>query len=143
MKDINTITLKKVFIDEIGQTVTNDFDQPLYAYYSEDKDFIIKIEVPGEGAELKTKVEKSSGFYIFTFIGKKPNEQDVIDKPHKVKSPFKNCLEFKFDIHVSIKDITLGLNEKGRLNFYERSSNNNGIFTFKYHLNERESTDFE
>ena len=103
MKDINTITLKKVFIDEIGQTVTNDFDQPLYAYYSEDKDFIIKIEVPGEGAELKTKVEKSSGFYIFTFIGKKPNEQNVIDKLHKVKSPLKNCLEFKFDIHVSKK----------------------------------------
>ena len=45
--------------------------------------------------------------------------------------------------YIPIKDITIGLNDKGKTNFYEKS-NKDGIFTFKYHLIiEDESNDFE
>ena len=144
LKDSQKINLKKVFIDEIGKTQTNTLDQPKYSYYTGENDsiLIIDIEVPGEGADVKTKVEKNGDLYIFYFIGKKPCDQSVIGQKHKVHSTLKNQVEFNFKIYIPVKDITLGLNEKGKLNYFEKSQKE-GIFKFKYHMYNGDQTDFE
>ena len=41
------ISLRKVYIDEIGKTITNDSDVPIYNYYTEKNDLIINVELPG------------------------------------------------------------------------------------------------
>ena len=144
LKNSSKISLKKVFIDEIGKTQTNTLDQPRYSYYTEDngKILVIDIEVPGEGADLKTKVEKDGTYYNFYFIGTKPCDQLVINQKHTVHSQLKNKIDIKFNFYISIKDITLGTNEKGKLNYFEKT-NKYGIFKFKYHLNDGDSGDFE
>ena len=137
------INLKKVFIDEIGKTQTNNFYQPRYSYYTTEKDLIIKVELPGEGAQLKTKMQKADEYYKFLFDGEKPCEEDIITEKHKIKENLKNKYSFKFNIYIPIKDITIGCNDKGIRNFYEKSIKD-GIFTFKYHLIvEDEINDFE
>ena len=140
--NFKNITLKRVFIDAIGKTVTNTFNQPNYSYYTTDKDLIINIEVPGEEAETKGKVEKAQDFYIFSFMGNKPCDEAVLAENHKVSYSLKKKQDFKFSIYISVKDITLGLNDNGKLNFYQKLKKD-GIFTFKYHLNDGESTEFE
>ena len=54
-------------------------------------------------------------------------------------------MPFKFSILISKKDITILPNDKGKLQFYERSEQNDqGIFTFKYHIsNMDEADDYE
>ena len=140
--NFKNITLKRVFIDAIGKTVTNTFNQPNYSYYTTDKDLIINIEVPGEEAETKGKVEKAQDFYIFSFMGNKPCDEAVLAENHKVSYSLKKKQDFKFSIYISVKDITLGLNDNGKLNFYQKLKKD-GIFTFKYHINDGESTEFE
>ena len=49
------IKLKKVFIDEIGKTTSNDTETPNYYYYTEKNDFIINIELPGPDPSIKPK----------------------------------------------------------------------------------------
>ena len=143
LKDSSKISLKKVFVDEIGKTQTNNFDQPRYSYYTTEKDLIIKVELPGKDAQLKTKMQKGEEFYTFFFEGEKPCEEDVLKEEHKIKKNLKEKYLFKFNLYIPIKDITIGLNDKGKTNFYEKS-NKDGIFTFKYHLIiEDESNDFE
>ena len=138
------INLKKVFIDEIGKTQTNILDQPRYSYYTENngKILVIDIEVPGEGAEVLTKVERGENFYNFCFIGTKPCDQKVINQKHTVHSILKNKIDIKFNIYISIKDITLGPNDKGKLNYFEKS-NKDGIFKFKYRLNDGDPVEYE
>ena len=142
LKDSEHITLKRVFIDEIGKTVTNTFDQPNYSYYTTDKDLIIKVEVPGEGADLKTKMQKGEEFYTFFFEGTKPCDESVINEKHKIQENLKNINKFKFHFYISIKDITIGANDKGRSNFYDKTYKD-GIFTFKYHLVVIEESEYE
>ena len=143
LKNSLKINLKKVFIDEIGKTQTNNFYQPRYSYYTTEKDLIIKVELPGEGAQLKTKMQKADEYYKFLFDGEKPCEEDIITEKHKIKENLKNKYSFKFNIYIPIKDITIGCNDKGIRNFYEKSIKD-GIFTFKYHLIvEDEINDFE
>ena len=140
--NFKNITLKRVFIDAIGKTVTNTFNQPNYSYYTTDKDLIIKVEVPGEGADLKTKMQKGEEFYTFFFEGTKPCDESVINEKHKIQENLKNKNKFEFNIYISIKDITIGANDKGRSNFYDKTYKD-GIFTFKYHLVVIEESEYE
>jgi hypothetical protein len=142
LKDSEQITLKRVFVDEIGKTVTNTFDQPNYSYYTTDKDLIIKVEVPGEGADLKTKMQKGEEFYTFFFEGTKPCDESIINEKHKMQENLKKQNKFKFNFYISIKDITIGANDKGRSNFYEKTYKD-GIFTLKYHLVVIEESEYE
>jgi hypothetical protein len=144
IKDENKIILKRVFIDEIGQTITNTYDQPCFSYFTDnnDKDLIIKVELPGKGADLKVKTEKMGEFYNFTFVGEKPCDQLEIEKNHKIKSDLKKKMNVGFNIYISVKEITLGLNKNGKLSYYDKDIKD-GIFTYKYHLIDGESTDFE
>lgn len=145
LKDSENITLKRVFIDEIGITKTNDFDKPRYSYYSDEdgKILIVEIEFPGEGAELKTKIDPDENFYIFHFIGVKPFDQSIIDKKPKIHSQnLRNKGEFKFFFTISKKEISIKSNDKGKLNYYEKLYKD-GIFRFKYYLEYGDTTDFE
>ena len=145
LKDSENITLQKVFIDEIGITKTNDLDKPRYSYYIDEngKSLIVEIEFPGEGAELKTKIEPDEKFYIFRFIGVKPFDQSIIDKNLKIHSQnLKKKSDFKFFFTISKKEISIKSNDKGKLNYYEKSCKD-GIFRFKYYLENGDITDFE
>ena len=142
LKRENELKLKRVFIDEIGQTIINTYDQPCYSYYTTKNDLIIKVELPGKGANLKVKTEKIGEFYNFAFSGEKPCDQSEIEKSHKIKSDLKKKMNFHFNIYISVKEITLDLNENGKLSYYDKDVKD-GIFIFKYYLEYGDTTDFE
>ena len=110
LKNKQNITLKKVFINEIGQTITNNLSQINYSYYTTKDDLIIKVEVPGENSVLKSKLEKGSRYYTFYFDGLKDNDESVINEEHKVKENLKNSSKISFKIYISTNDITIGNN---------------------------------
>ena len=56
------ISLRKVYIDEIGKTITNDTDMPKYNYYTEKSDLIINVELPGQNPEIFSKLEIDGEF---------------------------------------------------------------------------------
>ena len=133
--DKKKIKLKKVFIDEIGKTVSNDIETPNYYYYTEKNDFVITVELPGPNPSIKSKIDAQREFYNFIFQGEKSGntsdnkEERILSKNLKDKTPF------KFSIMISKKDITILPNDKGNIQFYERSmKNEQGLFTFKYHI---------
>ena len=139
------IKLKKVFIDEIGKTIANDPENPNYYYYTEKNDLIINVELPGPNPSIKTKMINEGEYYIFSFAGEKSGNTSDSKEKHIISKNLKDKLPFKFTILISKKDITILPNDKGKLQFYERSEKNDqGIFTFKYHIvNIDEVDDYE
>ena len=139
------IKLKKVSIDEIGKTIANDTETPNYYYYTEKNDLIINVELPGPNPSIKTKMINEGEYYIFSFAGEKSGNTSDSKEKHIISKNLKDKLPFKFTILISKKDITILPNDKGKLQFYERSEKNDqGIFTFKYHIvNIDEVDDYE
>ena len=137
------IKLKKVFIDEIGKTITNYTDEPNYYYYSEGKYFNICIELPGEGADIKTKLERSNDFYIFDFKGTRPGTEENNNEEHKIKKNLVKPSEIKLYIRIPLGEINILQNKKGKLNYDEKIVKN-GIFKFKYLIEDAKvSNDYE
>ena len=136
------IVLKKVFIDEIGKTITNDSNIPNYNYYTEKNDLIINVELPGPNSEITSKISSEGEFYNFGFKGKKSGDNSDSKEKHLISKNLKKPTEFKFSIRISKKDITILPNEKGKIQFYSKTETNvNGIFTFKYHIADPNSND--
>ena len=142
------ISFKKVFIDEIGETIINDTDKPNYNYYTEKKDLIVNVELPGPKPEIKTKCELQGGFFVFIFKGKTADFTSVIQEKCLLSKNVKKSKDFQFIFRISTDDITLLPNEKGNYNHYSRTMEDKegkgvvgGIFTFKYHIKDKSSTD--
>ena len=75
----NKVVLRKVLVENIEKTETYI---PSYCYYTENKDLIIKVELPGNNADIKSKITKENDYYIFHFQGTKPgSESDLKEKP--------------------------------------------------------------
>ena len=135
LKTNNNMKLKKVFIDEIGKTVTNYFDAPKYYYYTEGKEFIICIENPGKGASIEASLDISDEFYVFYFKGIRPGFT-VNNEVYRIHKNLKKENEFDFHIQIPIKDLYILPNEEQQLNWNEKCVNE-GIFTFKYKIIEK------
>ena len=128
------IKLRKVFVDEIGKTIANRLDEPYYYYFTEGNYFFICIEVPGEGAELKTKYERSDLYYIFSFKGIKPGTNEKENEVHKFIKNTRKASEIKLYIRIPLKSMVILPNSKGKTN-YEEKDFKDGVFTFKYLIN--------
>ena len=136
MKLDKDIELRKVFIDEIGKAITNYADQPNYYYYSEGNQFIIGVELPGEGASIKTKLQRSEDFYVFDFKGKRPGSKNENNKNSKINKNLRDEINFNFIIRIPLKDIDILPNKIGNLNYNDKLENQNGVTIFKYNLND-------
>ena len=129
------ISLKRVYIDEIGKTITNDSDTPNYYYYTEKNELIINIELPGPNPEIGSKIDQEGEFYKINFKGKKPSDTSNSEEVHTISKNLKKQIPFEFSILISKKDITILPNDKGKIQWYSRTEKNeNGIFTFKYRI---------
>ena len=133
------IKLKKVFIDEIGKTITNDTENPNYYYYTEKNDLVINVELPGPNPEIRSRIIEEGKLYIFEFQGSKSGNTSDSKEKHILSKNLKEKEPFKFSIYISKEDITILPNDKGKTQFYERSEKNDqGLFTFKYHISSKE-----
>ena len=131
--DKKIIKLKKVCINDIGKT--SDKEIPNYYYYTEKNDFIINVELPGPDPTIKTKIDTQGEFYNIIFQGEKSSNTSDNKEKHVLSKNLKDKTPFKFSIMISKKDITILPNDKGNIQFYERSEKNeHGLFTFKYHI---------
>lgn len=135
LKTNNDMKLKKVFIDEIGKTVTNYFDEPKYYYYTKGNEFIICIENPGKGASIEGLLVVNDEFYVFDFKGIRPGIT-VNNDVYRIHKNLKKETEFKLLIQIPIKDIYILPNTEGQLNWNEKSIDE-GVFTFKYKIIEK------
>ena len=133
------ISLKRVFVDEIGETIINDSDIPNYHYYTLDKDLIVNVELPGPNPEILTRSEVQGGFQVFYFKGKTADfTSEINNKKSFVSKNIKKAKEFQFIFRISASDIKLLPNDEGEDNYYYKSeSNDKGIITFKYHIKDR------
>ena len=128
------ISLKKVFVDEIGETIINDSDIPKYNYYTQEGDLIVNIELPGPKAEILTRSEVQGGFQVFFFQGKTADfTSEIKEKKGIISKNIKKPKEFQFMFRISLSQIKLLLNEEKEENYYEKQ-NVNGIITYKYHI---------
>ena len=133
-KNAKNIKLKRVFIDEIGKTVTNYADELKYYYIINNNGtvFNICLENPGEGTEIDAKEVTCNGeFFTFEFIAIKPGFKENIEI-NKVCKNIPKESKIVFNINVSSKEIyVLPNNKKEReFNYFEKIKNE-GIFTFK------------
>lgn len=136
LKTNNDLKLKKVFIDEIGKTVTNYFDEPeYYYYYTEGNEFIICIENPGKGANIDGSLHISDEYFILNFKGIRPGF-NINNDIYRIHKNLKKEKEFNLYIQIPIKDVYILPNYKNQLNYNEKSVND-GIFTFKYKIMEK------
>ena len=136
------ISLRKVYIDEIGKTITNNSDIPIYNYYTEKNDLIINVELPGPNPEIFSKIIIDGEFYKFNFKGKQSSDNSDINEKHLISKNLKKQTPCEFCIRISMKDIHILPNEKSKLQFYYKSeTNEKGIFTFKYHIADNSSSD--
>ena len=127
------IKLKNVFIEDIGKT--SDIEIPNYYYYTEKNNLIINVELPGPNPSIKTKIENQGQFYNIIFQGEKSDNTSDKKEKHILSKNLKDKTPFKFSIIISKKDITILPNDKGCIQFYERSEKNEqGLFTFKYYI---------
>ena len=144
LKDLPKLNLKRVFIDEIGKAQTNILDQPRYCYYSENDGeiFVVDIEAPGDGSDIKCKIKNNDNSYSFIFQGSKVCDVAAIDKKPYIHYNLKNQINILFNFDVNKKYITLLPNDKGKLNYNEKLKHD-GIFTFKYKLNKEKKSNHE
>ena len=127
------IKLKNVFIEDIGKT--SDIEIPNYYYYTEKNNLIINVELPGPNPTIKTKIENQGQVYNIIFQGEKSDNTSDKKEKHILSKNLKDKTPFKFSIIISKKDITILPNDKGCIQFYERSEKNEqGLFTFKYYI---------
>ena len=121
--------------DELGNIIHFGKEAPNYYYYTEKNDLIINIELPGPNPSIKSKIINEDEYYIFCFIGEKSsNITDKIER-YIISKNLRDKIPFKFYIYISKKDIIILPNDRGKIQFYERSKRNDqGLFTFKYHI---------
>ena len=73
--------------------------------------------------------------YNFSFNGEKSGNISDSNEKHLLSKNLKDKTPFKFSIFISKKDITISPNDKGKIQYYQRSEKNDqGLFIFKYHI---------
>ena len=138
------IKFKEIFIDEFSKIIINDKEIPNYYYYTEKNDLVINVELPGPNPSIKTKIQDYGEHYLFIFQGEKSSNTSDNKEKHIISKNLKDKTPFKFSIYISKKDITILPNDKGYIQFYERSEKNDqGLFTFKYHIASDKGDDFD
>ena len=138
------IKFKEIFIDEFSKIIINDKEIPNYYYYTEKNDLVINVELPGPNPSIKSKLYIEGYYYLFIFQGEKSGNTSDNNEKHIISKNLKDKTPFKFSIYISKEDITILPNDKGRIQYYERSEKNDqGLFTFKYHIASSKGDDFD
>ena len=141
-KNINTITLKKYLIDELGFTLQKTGYSPKYSQYLKDNKLIFKIEFPGRG-KIYPDLNIGKGDYIFIFRGEKFIDKELMDdkinnNKKKLKLEYSNRESGNFTLEIIIpQNLIQVCNIKNKPKFYrEKNEKNepNGIIVFEYEV---------
>ena len=145
IKNLETITLKKFVIDEMGYTLNDKGSLPKYSYYVKDNYFHIFIELAG-GGKIKYKVEPIQGYHLFTFEGYQNGDDEIEEDSKKEKSELicskstRKINKFKFGI--KIPNTTFQLENYAS----EKPKETKGVIEYKFKINiikENENTEDE
>ena len=150
LKNMKEINLKSYMINEVGKTFKDKSEEPNHSCYidTERSKLYITLELPG-GAKITRDIRVNSNYYIFSFEGEKPRDQQLIDDENgDIKKLItianqRSNNKFKFDLKVSCGKIQLllekgqELGEAGKLikkkkekeDEYEDSK---GVYTYEY-----------
>ena len=143
LKDnINSITLKKYLIDELGFTLQKNGFFPKYSQYLKDDKLIFKIEFPGSGT-IKPEMRIGKGEYIFIFKGEKYMDKELNDDKtksikKKLKLEYSNRESGSFTLEIKIPQnlIQVRNSHKPPRLYKEKNEKNelNGIVVFEYEV---------
>ena len=144
LKNVEKITLKRYFVDEMGFTFYKD--EIKYSYYINLKDnkLYINLELAG-GGKINRSIASQNGFYYFTFEGIK-NGDKLAEENQKDNSKelslitnFRKSYKFKFVIKISNSDIQI-LPEQNKIlknagtMITDPKNDNKGVYTFSYNI---------
>ena len=137
IKDIDTITLKKFVVDEMGYALNNEGNLPKYSHYVKDDKFHIFIELPGGGI-INNRVEIFQGYYLFAFEGEKYGDREIEndnnEKPKLLNKKSTRKRE-KFKLGIRIPNTVFQLTElKSSENIFEK-----GVIEYIYNINNNKS----
>jgi HSP20 family molecular chaperone IbpA len=115
-----SLSLKQIFINEIGlQNMINGYE-PGYDYYKTDKEIVVKIEAPGK-CEIKSDINSISGFLVIKITGSKEKENQ--------NYPCGGRKFGKFTLEIPIKQENFWLK-----NQQPKITKEDGIFTISYEI---------
>jgi hypothetical protein len=140
-ENINSITLKKYFIDELGFTLQKNRYSPKYSQFLKGDKLIFKIEFPGNG-RIKPDKRIENGDYIFIFNGEKYNDKELIDDKNNDKKKLKleysdrEYGNFNLELKISQNLIQLRNYANPPKMYKEKNEKNelNGIVVFEYEV---------
>ena len=141
-ENINTITLKKYLIDELGFTLQKTGYSPKYSQYFKDNKLIFKIEFPGSG-KILPDLNIGKGEYIFIFKGEKYIDKELMDdkinsNKKKLKLEYSNRESGNFFLEIKIPQNLIQVrNMKQRPKFHREINEKNeqtGIIVFEYEV---------
>ena len=145
LKNVEKITLKRCFVDEMGYTLNNN--EIKYSYYIklEDKKLYINLELAG-GGKINRSIASQNGFYYFTFEGIK-NGDKLAEENQKDNSKelslitnFRKSHKFKLVIKISNSDIQIipeqnkTLKNAGTMITDPKKNDTKGVYTFSYNI---------
>ena len=145
LKNVEKITLKRCFVDEMGYTLNNN--EIKYSYYinSKDNKLYINLELAG-GGKINRSIASQNGFYYFTFEGFKYGDklaeenQKNDSKELSLITNFRKSHKFKLVIKISNSDIQIlpeqnkDFKNAGTMIKDPQNIDTKGVYTFSYNI---------
>ena len=145
LKNVERITLKRHFVDEMGYTLNNN--EIKYSYYINVKEnkLYINLELAG-GGKINKSITSENGFYHFKFEGWR-NGDKIIEENQKndnkelsLITNFRKRHNFKLNIKISNSDIQIipeqgkTLENAGIMITNPKKEDTKGVYIFTYNV---------
>ena len=126
LKSPSELTIKKLFIDELGiQNMKSSGFEPHYSYYKTENEIVINVEIPGIFT-LESSSETMGEYNTIKIFGSKINDLNITRGNNPVNSG-REFGDFSLDIPITLEGFVIK-NEKPS---YEK---NDGIITVIYKI---------
>jgi HSP20 family molecular chaperone IbpA len=130
LKSPDEIVLKKCLIDELGfsNLKANGFE-PTYNIYKKDNKLIIRLEIPGNCGEIKSKIEPIDKYHVIKISGEK--KKDI--EPEKLEDNIYNKREIgKFLVEIPLKNEEYHISRQN-----PKFTDKKGVTIIEYYLDEK------
>ena len=137
INNLKEIKLKKLIIDEIGNTIIYNGIIPDYSYYILDDYLYINIELASGGVINNIKYINKQNFYLFTINGKKKGEEKIGEKTNIIEYKHSTRKSYDFNLYIEIPNNSIIIEGLYDTKF------DKGVITYIYNIKKIENIEFE
>ena len=137
INNLKEIKLKKLIIDEIGNTIIYNGIIPDYSYYILDDYLYINIELASGGVINNIKYINKLNCYLFTINGKKKGEEKIGEKTNIIEYKHSTRKSYDFNLYIEIPNNSIIIEGLYDTKF------DKGVITYIYNIKKIENIEFE